>query len=246
MKKTLVKWAICLVAGLMILVGCSSPVGPEEQKTGNLTISIAQLAGSRTIIPELSSQVKEVEITIAKGNENQSLTILPGETARFTHLSTGTWVVSAEGKNQNNSVFLTANENVTIKSGFNSKSLELQGRRTGSGVLTLDYLLPTGHAVDTVAARITLEGQTPGPFTTSGAPINDMFSLNKNLLAGNYWVEVEFFRNDEKVARKESIVWIYGSATTASEIEVDLEGLQTKPSAPRNLLLSYSNGAVKP
>jgi cyclomaltodextrinase len=244
MKKTLVKWAICLVAGLMILVGCSSPVGPEEQKTGNLTISIAQLAGSRTIIPELSSQVKEVEITIAKGNENQSLTILPGETARFTHLSTGTWVVSAEGKNQNNSVFLTANENVTIKSGSNSKSLELQGRRTGSGVLTLDYLLPTGHAVDTVAARITLEGQTPGPFTTSGAPINDMFSLNKNLLAGNYWVEVEFFRNDEKVARKESIVWIYGSATTASEIEVDLEGLQTKPSAPRNLLLSYSNGAV--
>jgi hypothetical protein len=204
-----------ILAGLVLLSGCSNLFSPpgQPQQNGGLTISVADGdAGARTLYPGTPVFTKYV-LSFSSGHAD--VTISSGTTTVIEDLDPGAYTVTAKGYVMLNEVETEAASGTGTINYPNDKTLSItiSAKDTGSnGLFKYSVVFPAAK-VDTATMKLV---KFAGGGTPAGFPVNlksEPASGQVALAPGYYLLTIEL-RNKYQQAGHTDIVHIYSGMET--------------------------------
>ncbi|MDD4082203.1 MAG: hypothetical protein PHD05_02335 [Sphaerochaetaceae bacterium] len=233
-------FCLFLVILVFLILGCSD----SEEQTGILKISFDS-GVSRTLVPDISMEVKSYEISGEGPGGNEFSTLeSKGEEVIIPNLYKGNWTITVLGLNSDGIAIGEGSASVTIIPNKTvSTKIEVL-EYSGEGSLSFEITWPSSVSIENPQIEAILTPMSGDSNTTISFTNKENFSATYlgNLDVGSYQLSLSFFDGDEKLYGTTLALRIVKDKTTEGKIELTKENLNLNG----NLSLSVEDGLPDP
>jgi len=186
-KRRLIELCVASIF-LSLIFSCKMPESAATSLVADLQITVGSTARSRALDPGLDLTIASYDISGAgPSSETFSLPGVQGATATAKNLRTGSWTVTATGKNAAGTAITQASKNVNVVAGNTANVNITCILFPGNGYLYLGFSWPSGQIqTPEVVATLTPLGSTVAQNLIFTSAATSTYYQNTSLASGYY------------------------------------------------------------